>query len=63
MNCHIRVVAHLSKFVKLNKTNQPMEQLYIAREKVKNILSNVDFSKLWHIIMCFPELNQKIGQE
>ena len=63
MNSHIKVVAQLSKVVKRNKQNQHMEEMYIAREKIKNILSYVDFSKLCHVITYFTKLNKTFGQE
>ena len=45
MNSHIKIVDHLSKVVKLIKENQHTEQMHIARQKGKNIMSYVDFSK------------------
>ena len=34
-----------------------------VREKGKNILSYVDFYKLWHVITYFTELNKYVGKE
>ena len=42
INSHIKVLAQLSKFIKLNKENQQTEPMYIARDKWMNILSYVD---------------------
>ena len=63
MNSHIKVVDKLLKFVKLNKENQRIEQLYTSKEKGNNILSYADLLKLCHIITYFPELNQKLGKK
>ena len=40
-----------------------MESMLIAREKVENIISYVYFSKIYHVISCFPGLNQTFGEE
>ena len=40
-----------------------MEAMYIAREKIMNMLSYVDFEKLRHVIKYFPESPQKFGKE
>ena len=37
--------------------------MYVARERGRNILSCVDFSKICHVIKYFPELKQDIGIE
>ena len=49
--------------VKCNKDIDDMESMLIAREKGKNIISYVDFSKTCHVIKFFPCLKQKIGKE
>ena len=36
-----------------------MESMLIAREKEKYILGYVDFSKIYHVIRCFPDLNEE----
>ena len=63
MNKHIKVVAQLSKVIKQNKENQPMEPMYVAREIGRNILSYVDFSKICNIMKYFPESKTIIGKE
>ena len=40
-----------------------MEQIYNAGEKMMNILSYVDFSKLYNVIKIFPGLNQNFMKE
>ena len=49
--------------VKCNKDIDDMESMLIAREKGKNIISYVDFSKKFHVIKCFPDLKQTFGKE
>ena len=53
MNVHIQIVAQLSKVNARNKDNQQMEKMYNAREKIMNILSYVDFEKVYHAITYF----------
>ena len=42
---YVKVVSQLSNVVKWNKESDDMESILIAREKGKNIISYVDFSK------------------
>ena len=39
-----------------------MEQIYVTKEKGKNILSYVDFSKICDVIKYFTESKQNIGK-
>ena len=50
------------KSCKKEQKNQLREPMYVAREKWKNILSYVDFSKICNVIKSFPELKQNIGK-
>ena len=34
-----------------------------CKRKRKNIISYVVFSKTWHVIRCFPDLNQTVDKE
>ena len=54
MNKHIKVVYQLSKLVKCNKENQQMEQMFVAIERGRSILSYVGFSKKVNVITSFP---------
>ena len=55
---HVKFVSQLSNFLKQNKDSDEMKSMLIAREKKKNIISYVDFSKICHVIKCFPGLKQ-----
>ena len=63
MNSHVQIVAQLSKVNLWNKENQKMEPMYNAREEIMNILDYINFSKLFHAIKYFPELNNFWGNE
>ena len=58
MNPRIKVVSQLSEVVKLNKENQQMEPMYMAREIGRNILSYVDISKICYVIKYFTYLKK-----
>ena len=60
---YVKVVSQLSNFVKWNKESDDMESIVIAREERENIISYVDYSKIFHVVRSFPDLNQKIGKE
>ena len=40
-----------------------MESMFIVREKRKNIICHVNFSRICHVIKCFPDLKQTFGKE
>ena len=40
-----------------------MEPMCVAREGGNDILSHVDFSKIWDVIKYFNELKKYIGKE
>ena len=63
MNKHINVVAQLSEFVKLKKENKVMEPMQVARERERNILNYLYFSKIRDIIKSFTELEKKLQQK
>ena len=37
--------------------------MVITRVNENNIISYVDFSKIYHMIKCFPDLKQALGKE
>ena len=55
---YVKVVSRFSNVAKWNKESDYMESMLIAREKRKNIISYVDYSKFCHMIRRFPGLNQ-----
>ena len=52
----VKVVTQLSRVVKRNKDNHEMGSMLIAREERKSIISYVYFSRICHVIKCFPDL-------
>ena len=52
-----------SKVIKCYKENQLIEPLYVARERGKNIIICVDFSKTCDVFKSFTELKQDIEIE
>ena len=54
---YVKVVSWFSIVVKWNKESDDMESMLIAREKGENIISSVDFYKIFHVIRCFTDLN------
>ena len=63
MKSHVQIVAQLSQVNVWNKNNRKMEVMYNAREHMKNILSYVDFSRLFQVIKYIPRLNPNFGKE
>ena len=63
MNVNIKIFAQLSKFNVWNQHNKQIEQMYNGIEELVNILSYVDFEKLYHVINYFPELNEEIEKK
>ena len=59
---HVKVVSQLSNVVKWNKKSDEMESMLISREKDGNIISHVGFSKICHVIKCFPDLKKTFGK-
>ena len=57
---YVKVMYQFSNVVKWNKESDEMESMLIAREKGENIISYVDFSKICHVINCFPDLKKKL---
>ena len=60
---HVNVVSQLSNVVKWNKESDDREAMLISREKSKNIINYVEYSKTCHVIRSFPDLNQTFGEE
>ena len=62
-NANIQIVAQISKANVWNKDNQKMKQMYNVIEKLMNILSHVNFSKLCNIMHNFPESNHNFVKD
>ena len=62
MNKYIKFLVQFSKFVKLNKENQLMKPMFVAREREGGILSHVYFSNICNLIKSFLALKQNIGK-
>ena len=56
-------MSQLSNFLKWNKESDSMKSMLIAREKGKDIIICVDFSKTCHVIRCFTDLKKSFGKE
>ena len=54
---NIQVVAQLFKIDVWNKHTQKNEHVYFGGENEKNILSCVDFTRLFNFISRFPEIS------
>ena len=63
MNLCIKVVDQLSKFLKRKKIQSTNGTNVYCKIGGIHILSYVDFSKLFHLIKYFTELNQNVGQK
>ena len=49
---YVKVVSQFSNVAKWKKESDDMESMLIAIEKGCNIISYVDFSKIFHVIRC-----------
>ena len=63
MKSHVQIVAHLSQVNVWNKNNGKMENIYNAREHMKNIFCSVYFQILFQFFRYLPQLNPFFSKE
>ena len=59
---YVKVVSQIPNVVKWNKYSYDTELMLIKRDKGGNIISYVYFSKICHMIRCFPNSNPTFGK-